>query len=159
MVRPNGIGLSPDERTLYVSDTERKHLRAFGVKDDGTVDEGRVLAEMQPWKSGVQGVPDGLVVTSQGHVLVTGPGGVWVFDGKGGRLGVIPTPEPPAACAFGDPDGKTLYITARTRVYRIRMTIGAPVAVAARPGFAEGGSHEGRASRRKPRGGVSGRAG
>jgi sugar lactone lactonase YvrE len=126
MVRPNGIGLSPDERTLYVSDTERKRLRAFGLNDDGTVDEGRVLAEMQPWKSGLQGVPDGLVVTSQGHVLVTGPGGVWVFDGNGGRLGVIPTPEPPAACAFGDPDGKTLYITARTRVYRIRMTIGAP---------------------------------
>jgi sugar lactone lactonase YvrE len=125
MVRPNGIGLSPDERTLYVSDTERRHLRAFGVKDDGTVDEGRVLAKMQPWKSGVQGIPDGLVVTSQWHVLVTGPGGVWVFDANGGRLGVIPTPEPPAACAFGDADGKTLYITARTRVYRIRMTIGA----------------------------------
>jgi YD repeat-containing protein len=124
MVRPNGIGLSPDERTLYVSDTERKHLRAFGVKDDGTVDAGRVLAEMPPWKSGLQGVPDGLVVTSQGHVLVTGPGGVWVFDANGGRLGVIPTPEPPSACAFGDRDGKTLYITARTRVYRLRMTVG-----------------------------------
>jgi gluconolactonase len=125
MVRPNGIGLSPDERTLYVSDSERRHLRAFGLNDDGTVDEGRVLADMQPWKPGVQGVPDGLVVTGQGHVLVTGPGGVWVFDANGGRLGVIPTPEPPAACTFGDADGKTLYITARTRVYRMRMTLGA----------------------------------
>jgi sugar lactone lactonase YvrE len=125
MVRPNGIGLSPDERSLYVSDTERRHLRAFALRDDGSVDHGRVLAEMRPWKRGVHGVPDGLVVSSQGHVLVTGPGGVWVFDANGGRLGVIATPEPPAACGFGDADGKTLYITARTRVYRIRMTVGA----------------------------------
>jgi YD repeat-containing protein len=125
MVRPNGIGLSPDQRTLYVTDTERKHLRAFRLRDDGTVDAGRVLANMQPWKSGVQGVPDGLAVSAEGHVLATGPGGVWVFDANGGRLGVIPTPEPPAACAFGDPDGKMLYITARSRVYRIRMTVGA----------------------------------
>ena len=83
MVRPNGIGLSPDGRTLYVTDSDRAHLRAFAIRDDGTVDEGRVLAEMRPWKSGVQGVPDGLVVSAQGHILVTGPGGVWVFDPKG----------------------------------------------------------------------------
>jgi gluconolactonase len=125
MVRPNGIGLSPDGRTLYVTDSDRAHLRAFAIRDDGTVDEGRVLAQLRPWKPGVQGVPDGLVVSAQGHILVTGPGGVWVFDPRGGRLGIIPTPEPPAACAFGDADGKTLYITARSRVYRMRMTVGA----------------------------------
>ena len=125
MVRPNGIGLSPDGRTLYVTDSERAHLRAFTIHEDGNVDDGRVLAQLRPWKSGVRGVPDGLVVSAQGHILVTGPGGVWVFDPRGGRLGVIATPEPPAACAFGDADGKTLYITARSRVYRIRMTVGA----------------------------------
>ena len=125
MVRPNGIGLSPDGRLLYVTDSDRAHLRAFVIRDDGTVDDGRVLAQMRPWKSGVQGVPDGLVVSVQGHILVSGPGGVWVFDPKGGRLGVIPTPEPPAACTFGGPDGKTLYITARSRVYRMRMNVGA----------------------------------
>jgi gluconolactonase len=124
MVRPNGIGLSPDGRTLYVTDSDRAHLRAFALREDGSTDDGRVLAELRPWKSGVQGVPDGLVVSAQGHVLVTGPGGVWVFDPNGGRLGVVPTPEPPAACAFGDADGKTLYITARSRVYRMRMTVG-----------------------------------
>jgi sugar lactone lactonase YvrE len=123
MVRPNGIGLSPDGRTLYVTDSERAHLRAFAFRHDGSVDEGRVIATLRPWKSGVQGVPDGLTVSAQGHILVTGPGGVWVFDLKGGRLGVIPIPEPPAACAFGNTDRKTLYITARSRVYRMRMTV------------------------------------
>ena len=125
IVRPNGIGLSPDGRTLYVTDSDRAHLRAFAVRDDETVDEGRVLAQLRPWKAGMQGVPDGLVVSAQGHILVTGPGGVWVFNPRGGRLGIIPTPEPPAACAFGDADGKTLYITARSRMYRMRMTVGA----------------------------------
>jgi gluconolactonase len=124
MVRPNGIGLSTDGRTLYVTDSDRAHLRAFTIREDGSVDGGRVLAEMRPWKAGVQGVPDGLAVSAHNHILVTGPGGVWVFDPKGGRLGIIPTPEPPSACTFGDADGKTLYITARSRVYRIRMTVG-----------------------------------
>ena len=83
MVRPNGIGLSPDGRTLYVTDSDRAEFRAFAMRDDGTADQGRVSATLRPWKAGVQGVPDGLVVTAQGHVLVTGPGGVWVFDPKG----------------------------------------------------------------------------
>jgi sugar lactone lactonase YvrE len=124
MSRPNGIGLSPDARTLYVTDSARAHLKAFTFKPDGTVGTGRVLAKMPPWKSGVQGVPDGLVVNAAGHILVAGPGGVWVFAGNGGRLGVIATPEPPSAVTFGGPDGRTLFVTARTRVYRVQMTVG-----------------------------------
>ena len=81
-----------------------------------------MLAELRPWKSGVQGVPDGLVVSAQGHILVTGPGGVWVFDPKGGRLGVIPTPEPPRRAPSEARTEKPCYITARSRVYRMRMT-------------------------------------
>lgn len=123
MPRPNGIGLSPDERTLYVSDSERSELRAFPLAADGSVGPMRVLAELRPWKSGVQGVADGLTLDAQGRLYVTGPGGVWVFDPHGGRLGVIATPEPPAACAFGDADGKGLYITARTRVYKVRTNV------------------------------------
>lgn len=122
MPRPNGIGLSRDGRTLYVTDSERAELRALTLTASG-VSASRVLAEMRPWKPGVQGVPDGLALDNAGHIFATGPGGVWVFDGNGGRLGVIATPETPAACAFGDADRKTLYITARTRLYRIRLKV------------------------------------
>jgi sugar lactone lactonase YvrE len=117
---PNGLGFSPDGRTLYVADTGRQHVRAFDVKADGRLAGGRVFATMTPWPGG-QGWADGLKVDGRGHVFVTGPGGVWVFDAVGKTLGVIETPEIPANCAFGDADGKTLYITARTSVYRIRL--------------------------------------
>jgi len=122
MPRPNGVGLSRDGRTLYVTDSERAELRAFPLTAAGA-GAPRVLAEITPWKAGVQGIPDGLTLDEDGHIFVTGPGGVWVFDDNGGRLGVIPTPETPAACAFGGKDGKTLYITARTRVYSIRLKV------------------------------------
>jgi gluconolactonase len=123
MPRPNGIGLSPDGQTLYVSDSERAELKAFPLRTDGTVANARTLANLKPWREGVQGLADGLTVDMQGRVYVAGPGGVWVFDPNGGRLGVIGTPEPPSACTFGGPDGKTLFITARSRVYRIRMKV------------------------------------
>lgn len=121
--RPNGVGLAPDGSLLYVTDSERAELRAYRLKADGGVDSGRVLAELKPWKPGVQGVPDGLSVDANGRLFVSGPGGVWVIDPRGGRLGVIPTPEPPSDCVFGGRDGRTLYITARTRVYAIRMKV------------------------------------
>ncbi|WP_396627460.1 SMP-30/gluconolactonase/LRE family protein [Luteitalea sp.] len=118
--RPNGLGFSPDGKTLYVADTARQHVRAFDVQADGRLTNGRVFGVMTPWP-GAQGGPDGLKVDARGHVFVTGAGGVWVFDAAGRTLGVIETPETPANCAFGDPDGKTLYITARTSVFRIRL--------------------------------------
>jgi gluconolactonase len=121
--RPNGIGLSPDEQTLYVTDTESSELWAFPLGADGTTGAGRVLARLKPWKSGVVSVADGMTLDADGRLYVTGPGGVWVFAPNGGRLGVIATPEPPSACAFGGPDRRTLYITARTRLYSLRMKV------------------------------------
>jgi gluconolactonase len=129
--RPNGIGLSPDLATLYVTDTETSELHAFPLGANGVTGPSRVLAVLKPWKSGVVGVADGIELDEAGRVYVAGPGGIWVFAPNGGRLGVIATPEPPAGCVFGGPDGRTLYITARTRVYRMRMKVAglrAPIA-------------------------------
>jgi gluconolactonase len=123
--RPNGLAFSPDESILYIDDSPRRHVRAFDVRPDGTLANSRILADMdhpQP------GSPDGMKVDEAGHLYVTGATGVWVFEPDGNCLGVIVTPERPANCAWGDDDRKTLYITARTSLYRIRVkTPGLPV--------------------------------
>jgi gluconolactonase len=118
--RPNGIALSPDEKTLYVDDSARLHVRAFAVAPDGSISHGRILAEL---KSARQGVPDGMKVDRKGNLYVTGPGGVWVFDKRGKHLGTILMAELPANCGWGDADYRTLYLTARTGLYRIRLKI------------------------------------
>ena len=76
-----------------------------------------------PWKRGVQGRADGVMRDQAGRIYLAGPGGIWVLDRTGGRLGVIATPETPSACAFGDADGRTLYITAETSIYKVRLTV------------------------------------
>ncbi len=113
--RPNGIAFSPDRKTLYVADAAKRHVRAFDVKADGTLANDRVFAEVRG--------PDGIKVDVKGNVYSTGVGGVWVFDKQGKKLGVIATPEMPANCGFGDADFKTLYMTARTGLYRIRLQV------------------------------------
>ena len=130
--RPNGLAFSPDERTLYVDDSARFHIRAFDVAPDGTLSRGRVWAEL---KAGAdeRGVPDGMKVDQQGNVYCTGPAGVWVFDPNGRFLGRVVTPEIPANLAWGDADWKTLYITAQTSLYRLHLAVpGIPVGTAAR---------------------------
>ncbi len=93
---------------------------------DGTLSNGRVFAELR--EPGEQGVPDGMKVDVRGNVFCTGPGGIWVLDAAGEPLGVIGVPEVPANLAWGDDDLKTLYITARTGLYRMRVrTGGAPL--------------------------------
>lgn len=123
--RPNGLAFSPDESILYVDDSPRRHVRAFDVRPDGTLSNSRVLADMdhpQP------GSPDGMKIDEAGHLYVTGATGVWVFEPDGTHLGVIVTPERPANCAWGDADCKSLYITARTSLYRFRVRVaGLPV--------------------------------
>jgi gluconolactonase len=118
MVRPNGLHFSPDGKTLYVADSQEKKLRAYSVKRDGTVENGRDFASMA---SPDPGGPDGMAVDAEGNLYCTGAGGIWMFTPKGQHLGTIRTPETPANCTFGGPDLRTLYITARTSVYRIRL--------------------------------------
>lgn len=119
---PNGIGLSPDGRTLYVgqSDGERPVVMAYDLRADGTVANGRVLFDTRPLRALGPGAPDGLKVDAQGNVFTTGPGGVLVLTPKGEHLGTIVTGVPTANCAFGDADGATLYLTANDKLCRIR---------------------------------------
>jgi gluconolactonase len=121
---PNGLAFSPDEKRLYVADTEENHVLVYDVDPDGGLSGGRLFAQMP----GNSLAPDGIKVDRNGHVFVTGAGGVWVFEPGGARLGIIPVPELPANLAWGDADWSTLYITARTSVYRVRTnTTGLPV--------------------------------
>jgi sugar lactone lactonase YvrE len=125
--RPNGLAFSPDEKTLYVDDSARFHIRAFAVEADGSVSGGDVWAELKP-KADERGVPDGMKVDSEGHVFCTGPGGVWVFGDNGRQIGRIVMPEVTANLAWGDADWQTLYMTASTSLYRLRLNVkGIPV--------------------------------
>lgn len=119
--RPNGIGFSPDLRTMYVSNTEatRKVVMAYDVAADGGVGNARVFADGTADAS--PGMPDGLKLDTQGNVYATMPGGIWVIAPDGRHLGTIRAPEVAANCGWGD-DGKTLYITAETGVYRIKLS-------------------------------------
>ncbi|MFE1744120.1 SMP-30/gluconolactonase/LRE family protein [Coleofasciculus sp. H7-2] len=118
--KPNGLAFSPDEKKLYIDDSERRHIRLFDVQPDGTLANSRIFYNMNGKKPGL---PDGMKVDVQGHIYCTGAGGVWVFDPEGNHLGTIVTPEVPANCAWGDDDLQSLYITACTSIYKIRVNI------------------------------------
>lgn len=122
LTRPNGIAFSPDEKTLYVdnSDEKRKVWMAYDVARNGTVSNGRVFYDATSEKA--PGNPDGMKVDSQGNVYSSGPGGTWIFSPQGKHLGTIKPGETPANCAWAE-DGKTLYITAETSVYRVRLSV------------------------------------
>ena len=132
---PNGLAFSPDESVLYVAISresqvcfeeqekglvcEHRKIRVFDVAAGGTLSNNRVFASMA---SAEAGVPDGMKVDSQGRVYCTGSEGCWVFDSSGNHLGIIRPPEIPANCAWGGPDHRTMFFTARTSVYTMRMT-------------------------------------
>ncbi len=123
MTRPNGIAFSPDEKTLYVaqSDPAAAVWMAFDVKPDGTVGAGRVFFDATAWaKAGRKGLPDGMDVDQAGNLFATGPGGVHVFAADGTHLGTFDTGEATANVAWGD-DGHTLYITADMYLVRIKL--------------------------------------
>ncbi len=120
---PNGIAFSPDERFLYVTnwDTAKKVVMRYPVMADGSLGEGVVFFDMTA-EPGEQAL-DGLKVDQAGNLFVSGPGGAWVLSPEGTHLGTIKAPELPANFAWGDADGRTLYMTARTGLYRIRTNI------------------------------------
>jgi len=122
---PNGLAFSPDEKTLYVDDTQRKVIRAYDVQPDGTLSNGRLFATLDT--PGKRGAPDGMKVDTKGTIFCTGPGGIWVLAPTGKVYGVLDLPENAANLAFGDKDGKTLYITASTGLYRIRLVTAGPI--------------------------------
>lgn len=119
--RPNGIGLSPDEQTLYVANSDRppnQFWMSYPVKEDLTLGQGAVFFDAN--ERAQPGWADGLAVDKSGNVYATGPGGVLVIDSSGQHLGTIRLGEIPTNVGWGD-DGRTLYITAHTSVYRVRL--------------------------------------
>ncbi len=121
LVNPNGIALSPDEKILYVNSSADRKIFRFDVRPDDTIANGRLIVDMSAEKA--PGNPDGMKVDEQGHLYSTGAGGIWVMTPEGKHLGTLVFPEQPANLAFGDADGRTLYVTARSSVYRIRLNV------------------------------------
>ncbi len=122
MTRPNGIAFSPDEKTLYVANSDPKQAvwMAYDVKPDGTIADGRVFFDATQFVGPAKkGLPDGLKVDAAGNLFATGPGGVFVFSPDGKHLGTINTGEATANCGWGG-DGSTLYITADMFLCRIK---------------------------------------
>jgi len=117
---PNGLAFSPDERVLYVANTRATmYINKLELDADGSVIRRSIFADMSSDET--DGVPDGMKVDVEGRVFCTGPGGTWVFAADGTRIGIIRTPEIPANLAFGGPDLRTLFLTARTSVYSLRL--------------------------------------
>lgn len=118
--KPNGLCFSQDESLLYVNDTIRQHIRVFDVLDDGGVGSGRLFANLT---GGKPGVADGMKIDEAGHVYSCGPGGIHIFNQIGEFLGCVETPEFATNFVFGDDDLQTLYITASTSLYRLRVNV------------------------------------
>lgn len=119
--RPNGIALSPDEKVLYVADSGKKIWMRYRVQADGSVTDGVLLLDAS--SDPADGSPDGIRVDKKGNIYGSGPGGVWIISPEGKHLGTIKIPERVSNVAWGDKDGKTLYITASTSLYRIKLKI------------------------------------
>lgn len=124
---PNGIGFSPDEKTLYVSDVDPKRAAwlAYDVKADGTLFNGRVFFDATRWRKDPFFGPDGFKVDRQGNIFGARPGGLSVIASDGTLLGTIETGQLTSNLAWGEEDGQTLFITAGSSVYRLRVTTGA----------------------------------
>ncbi|SOE21978.1 gluconolactonase [Spirosomataceae bacterium TFI 002] len=127
LIRPNGVALSPDEKILYVaqSDPDKAYILAYDLDKNENPINGRVLFDATEMvKKGLKGLPDGLKTDKQGNIFTTGPGGVLILSPKGELLGRIDTDQPTSNCNWGD-DGSYLYMTANNFLCRIKTkTIG-----------------------------------
>jgi gluconolactonase len=122
MTRPNGLAVSPDNKTLYVANSDENSRRwmRYDLAADGSVSNGAVLRDVS--KERDSGLPDGMKLDTDGRLWATGPGGVWVMKPDGTHLGTIKLPEQPANCAWGDA-GRSLYMTAETGLYRLKTSV------------------------------------
>jgi gluconolactonase len=122
MTRPNGLAFSPDEKFLYVanSDWQRKIWMRYEVGSDGSLSNGTVFLDLS---AECCQAPDGMKVDREGNLYCTGPGGIWILAPSGKILGIIRTRHEPSNCAWGDADRRALYITGRSEIYRIRVAI------------------------------------
>jgi len=114
--RPNGIALSPNGRILYVSNSDERNIRAYDLDRAGEASNERVLV------SGIEGVPDGLRSDEKGNLYLAAKE-IFVYSPEGKQINKIEVPETPSNCAFGDADLESLYVTARTSVYRLRLGV------------------------------------
>ena len=117
----NGLAFSPDEKILYANGSRDRFLRAYDVQPDGTLTNGRMLIDLN--SDPRPGITDGMKVDTKGNIWESGPGGIWIISPQGKALGHIQVPELVANVAFGDADYKTLYIPARTSVYKLRVNV------------------------------------
>jgi gluconolactonase len=120
---PNGIAFSPDEKYLYVTnwDDHKKAIMRYEAQPDGTLANGQLFFDMTAAPG--EDALDGMKVDQEGNLYVSGPGGIWVISAEGKHLGTIIAPMHPHNLAWGDEDGKTLYLCARTGLYRMRLNI------------------------------------
>jgi gluconolactonase len=114
MARPNGVALTPDGRTLYVADSQDRRILAYDLDAEGNASHERVAI------TNVEGTPDGLRVAANGNLYIACKG-IAIYSPDGKLLKMIQFPETPANCAFGGPDLQTLYVTARTSIYSVRV--------------------------------------
>jgi gluconolactonase len=119
MAATNGLAFSPDEKYLYVNGSRDNYVNRYEVRADGTLANGKLFIDMR--KETDRGITDGLRVDTKGNLYETAPGGVWVISPEGKHLGTIRAPEQSTNIGFGDADKKTLYIAARTSIYKIRV--------------------------------------
>jgi gluconolactonase len=122
---PNGVSLSPDEKTLYVIPSLQKEMIAYTVESPGKLAERRVFCSLQQpaGTTGPGGGGDGLSIDVQGNLYITSRLGIQVFSAAGKLLGILEFPEQPANCAFGGKENRTLYVTARTSLYAVELKV------------------------------------